>query len=135
VSLEPVRCGTAEQLARLAHFRALNLPEVDELDAVACFLIGDAGDSQARRELWEQLRDDAERLFHLITDDWDSDDLDELTERQCMRLPLVALEQEIVDARYAATRERLAADIEGTVRLARYTAAENRRNARTAVAS
>jgi hypothetical protein len=123
--IQAVRPGTAENLARLAHFRGLDLPEADELDSVAYQLLGDVGDTNAKRELWEQLRDgDGRSLWYLIADDWDDRDLDELTEAQCTRLPLTATEDEVTQLRYEVTRERLLGDIERTVWLARARAAE-----------
>ncbi|TFV91375.1 hypothetical protein [Blastococcus sp. CT_GayMR16] len=118
-----VRSGLAEQLARLAHFADLDLPEVQELDAVACFLIGDVGDATAKTELWEQLKaGDAARLWYLISDDWDDRDLDDAIDTDAG----LTREQE-EQARYERTRNRLCSDIERTVYLARYRAAEARR--------
>jgi hypothetical protein len=123
--IQPVRAGTAENLARLAHFRSLDLPEADELDAVAFFLLGDVGDTNAKRELWDAIRDgDGQALWYLVADDWDDRDLDDLTETQCTRLPLTATEDEVTQLRYEVTRERLIGDVERTVWLARFRAAE-----------
>jgi hypothetical protein len=137
VSLEPVRCGTAEQLARLWYLRALHAGDTDAtatVDDLASFLLGDAGDVMARRRLWAQLDPDCHLLWSLMDGLWQPDDLDELTERDWVRMSFPTVAHE-VQARYERTRERVAADIEGAVRLARYSAAEARRAARTAVAS
>jgi hypothetical protein len=121
---QPVRPGTAENLARLAHFRALDLPEADELDSVAYQLLGAVGDTNAKRELWEQIRvGDGRELWFLIAADWDDRDLDELTEEQYRRLEPADHAEEL-DARYEVTRDRLVHDIERTIWLARARAAE-----------
>lgn len=107
-----------EHLARLAHFRSLDLPEAHELDFVAWHLLACVGDTIATAAVWEQIQDDCNRLWHLITDDWDADtDLDELTEDDWARYSFATQQQE-VDHRYAATRERLCHDIEHAVALA-----------------
>lgn len=119
---QPVRPGTAEQLARIAHFRALDLPEVEELDIVAGFLLGDVGDVLHKQELWGQLQDDCHKLWHLLTDDWDDRDLDELTEAEyeASYFPSQGFE---TDARYEKTVARLAFCIDRDVWLARVEAA------------
>lgn len=118
----PVTNGTAEQLARVAHFRALEDTQPEELDFVALFLLGDVGDSADKWELWEQLRDDCGRLWHLITDDWDEADLDDPREADA---GLTAAQEE--QARYERTRDRLCGEIERAIHVARYRAAEARR--------
>jgi hypothetical protein len=134
VSLEPVRCGTAEQLARLHHLRASTAHDCEIADDVSSFLIGYVGGYAASRQLHTQLDPDLDLLWRLMDGDWEPDDLDELTERDWVRMSFPTVGHEI-QARYERTRERVAADIEGAVRLARYTAAENRRAAPQAVAS
>ncbi|WP_100499396.1 hypothetical protein [Geodermatophilus chilensis] len=136
MSLEPVRCGTAEQLARLWYLRAIHAGDHDvvmTVDDLVSFLLGDAGDVTARQRLWAQLDADCHLLWSLMDGLWQPDDLDELTDRDWVRMSFSTVGHEI-QARYERTRERVAADIEGAVRLARYSAAEARRAARTAVA-
>lgn len=124
---QPVRPGTAEHLARLAHFASLDLPEVDELDRVAQFLLGDVGG--IREELWPQLKEhEARRLWHLIADDWDDRDLDELTEAQYEVLGLCTYKGE-QEARHETTVARLVSEIERAVWLARVAAAGASRSA------
>jgi hypothetical protein len=130
INVPAITPGLAEQLARIAHFRALHLPEVDELDPVAFHLIGKVGSLVDQAVLWERLQEDAIRLWHLLIDDWDDRDLDELTEDEWRRLDFQTQQAEI-DHRYTATRARLAHDIEQAVWLARYRHAEA--TARTSV--
>lgn len=122
---EPVKHGTAEQLARLAHFRALDLPEATELDEIATFLIGDVGQALDRRDLWQRLQDDAEKLWHLITSDWDTDDLDEIPDADWERHDFATHEQELAH-RYGVTRNRLVDGIEMTLRWERSATAHRR---------
>ena len=117
-----VPAGTAEQLARLAHFAGLDLPEVEELDSVARFLIGNAGDTAARQELWQQLRDNAEHLWHLITDDWSDDMLDGLRSVDYERHQIDSYDRE-QELRYRFTRDRLSGSIENRIEQARFAAA------------
>ena len=121
----------AVQLARVAHFRSLDLPagDVQELDFLAFALLGDVGDSLQRGALWEQLQEPAIRLWHLICDDWDDRDLDELTDRDAGRFTF-ATQQHEVDHRYCLTRERLEHEIESAVLLARLCTREVRRSSR-----
>lgn len=137
----PVPPGTAENLARIRHFRDLltgadgiDAPDAHELDAVAAFLIGDVGGRLETEAVWSEIRDDCRALWHLVTDDWCTEDLDELSEAEWARSFFATAEHEI-DRRYEVTRERLADEIEQTIRLARYSAAEARKTTRTAVAS
>lgn len=118
---QTVRPGTAEQLARLAHFSALEHIQPEELDAVAHFLLGDVGDVTAKAGLWGQLREDCGRLWHLITDDWDENDLLDASEAD----EGLTAGQEL-DARHERTRDRLCSDIERRVYLARYAAIQAR---------
>jgi hypothetical protein len=126
----PVAHGTAEQLARIAHFRGLDLPEAHELDAVARFLIGRVTDPA---EVLEHLHDELDQLWSLITEDFDDDQLDELTDDDWSRHSFATYQQE-VDHRHCATVARLVHDIEGHIHLARIVHAENTRPVRTAVA-
>lgn len=130
---ETVRHGTAEQLARIAHFRALETVQPEELDAVALFLIGQVGDPMEKLALWNDLRDDCERLWYLITSDWDDRELDELTDADWHRHQFATQEQELAH-RWSRTRDRLAAEIEGCIDRHRVIHAERTRP-RTAVAS
>lgn len=132
--VEPVRNGTAEQLARIAHFREFEHTQPEELDAVAFFLIGDVGHPVDRDVLWASVREDCLSLWHLVTDDWTERDLDDVREADWSRFDFATSQQEI-EHRYQITRDRLCCDIERAVWLARYAAAEARRTARTAVAS
>lgn len=118
----------AENLARLAHFRGLDLPEAAELDFVAWHLLAAVGDSIDQAAVWLLLQDDCRALWHLITDGWDADDLDEISEDDWARHSFATQQQEI-DHRYTATRERLCHDIEHAVAVA-----AERCAARTAVA-
>lgn len=122
---EPVKHGTAEQLARIAHFRSLDLPEAAELDDVAAFLIGDVGSPLDRRDLFERLTDDCLLLWHLITSDWDTDDLDEVPEVDWQRHDFPTQEAELAH-RYTTTVNRLTETIEGTIRWDRAAAAHRR---------
>lgn len=132
---EPVRPGTAEQLARLAHFAALEHPDAEQLDYLALWLLGPVGDSQAKWALWQQLKEgDAQRLWYLISNDYDDRDCDELTADVYAHEWFANADAELV-RRAELTADRLREQIEGAVRLARYRAAEARRASRTAVAS
>jgi hypothetical protein len=122
----PVAHGTAEQLARIAHFRALETVQPEELDAVALFLIGDVGDATEKLALWHELRGDAEKLWYLVASDWDDRDLDELTDADWMRHSFATVDQELAH-RYGVTRDRLVGEIEGCIWRHRYAAAELRR--------
>lgn len=117
MTAQQVRPGTAEQLARVAHFRALEHPEAHELDAVAVFLLGDVGDAVEKLSCWDGLRDDCERLWHLVTEDWSGEDLDEMTDDEA-ELPWDLG----VDACYQRTRERLIGEIESAIWRARLAA-------------
>lgn len=129
----PVAHGTAEQLARIAHFRAVEHTQPEELDVVALFLIGKTGDATEKLALWNELRDDCERLWFLITSDWDDRDLDELTDDDWMRHSFATQEQELAH-RWAKTRDRLAGEIEGCIDRHRVMHAERTRPTRSAVA-
>lgn len=118
---QTVRPGTAEQLARLAHFSALERTQPEELDAVAFFLLGDVGDVTVKAGLWGQLREDCGRLWHLITEDWDENDLLDA----CDEDEGLTAAQEL-DARHERTQNRLCSDIERRVYLARYAAVQAR---------
>lgn len=113
----PVPHGTAEQLARVHHFRQLTdtLPEAHELDPVIRFLLGRVTD---HREVLEQLHDELDQLWSLVSGDFDDDQLDELTddEHAAAFFPSYGYE---VDARYTKTRDRLIAEIEGVIWRAR----------------
>jgi hypothetical protein len=116
-ALEPVRPGTAEQLARISHFRVLEETQPEELDYVALWLIGDVGSSGLKWGLWEELRDgDAAKLWYLVSDDYDDRDLDELDADD---FPIQGPE---FDERYQRTRDRLVHQIEERIRLARWRA-------------
>lgn len=127
----PVQHGTAEQLARIHHFRQLTdpLPDAHELDPVARFLIGRVGDA---REVLAHLADELDQLWSLITEDFDDDQLDELTEDDWARYSFATQQQEI-DHRHAATVARLVGDIEGYIWLHRVIHVERARIVRTAV--
>lgn len=123
----PVQHGLAEQLARIAYFAVLELPEAGELNEVAAFLIGDVGEALDRAMLWDQLQEPAIQLWHLVTDDWDEGDLDEIPEADWQRFDFATQQQEI-DHRYTLTRERLADEIEHAIRRSRYAAMFARRS-------
>ncbi len=122
--IRPVRPGTAEQLARIAHFRAIEHVQAEELDFVALWLIGDAGDAVTKHELWNRLRPVCEHLWSFVTDDWDENDCDDMSAQEAA-LPAGHGWDALADR----TRERLATEIEGAIRLARYREAEARRAA------
>lgn len=126
--LEPVTHGLAEQLARIARFRNLEHIQPEELDEVAFYLIGRVDD---RAGVWERIQDDCNRLWFLITNDWDDRDLDEIPEADWARYSFSTAQQEL-DHRYEITRARLEHEIESAVRLARYRTAEAVRSARVA---
>jgi hypothetical protein len=130
-AVQPVAHGTAEQLARIRQFRGLDLPEAHELDPVARFLIGRVPDPA---EVLEQITDELDQLWSLITEDFDESDLDELSEDDWARHSFATQQQE-VDFRHAATVSRLVYAIEGHIALHRIIRAENERPVRTAVAS
>jgi hypothetical protein len=113
----PVLHGTAEQLARIAHFRQLTatLPEAHELDPVARFLIGSVRD---HHQLLEHLAVELDQLWSLLTADFDDDQLDELTEADWCRHSFATQQQEI-EHRHMATVTRLVDDIENHIRLHR----------------
>jgi hypothetical protein len=117
---QTVPAGAAIQLARLAHFADLDMPEAVELKFTGYWILGAVGDPAP---LWEALHDDAIRLWHLISDDWDDRDLDELPEVDYFpgMAPQVA-----ESVRYARTRTRLECEIEHRVWLARYDAMQSR---------
>lgn len=121
--------GLAEQLARLAHFSSLDLPDVAELDAVALHLIGVPGDPAREADLWQQLKEgDATTLWHLLIDDWLEEDLDDIPERDWTRYSFATRQQE-EQHRYAVTFHRLCAQIESDVAWARLAAREDARKA------
>lgn len=129
--------GTAEQLARCWYLRSLHDGDHDAtaaVDDLASFLIGNVGGWNAAQELWVRIEADLHLLWSLMDGLWAEPDLDELTERDWVRMSFATAAHE-VQARYERTRERVAADIEGAVRLARYQAAEARRAARVAGAA
>lgn len=126
----PVQHGTAEQLARLHHFRGLDLPEAHELDPVFRFLIGRVADPA---EVLEQLADELDQLWSLVTEDYDDDQLDELSEADWERHSFSSYQQE-VDHRHSATVSRLVGDIEGHIWLHRVVHVERARIVWTAVA-
>ena len=109
--------GTAETLARVLHFRQLSatLPEAHELDPVLRFLLGRVTDPA---EVLEHLHDELDHLWSLITEDFDDEQLDELTDADFDRYDFPTYQQE-VDHRYAITRDRLVGDIESYIRMAR----------------
>lgn len=106
-----IRHGLADQLARLSHFVTLDLPEVHELDEVACWLIGPVHCASA---VWKDLRPVAEHLYRLISEDWDADeDLDDAREDD----PILTDHE--VEARHTRTVERLRCEIENRIGFAR----------------
>lgn len=114
---DPVRNGTAETLARVAHFRALTatLPEAHELDPVLRFLLGRVTDPV---EVLEHLGDELDQLWSLITEDFADSQLDELTEDDWARgFFCTPADEEL--ARWIKTRDRLAHDVESYIRMAR----------------
>lgn len=134
MSATTVRNGTAETLARVHHFRQLTdtLPDAHELDPVLRFLLGAVTDPA---EVLGHLHDELDQLWSLITEDFDDDQLDELTDDDWTRHSFGDYQQE-VDHRYAMTRHRLAADVESYIRLAREWHAQQRIHAaRTGVAA
>lgn len=110
----------ADQLARLSHFTALDLPEVRELDEVACWLIGRV---HCASVVWADLRPVAEHLFRLISDDWDDDDLDDARDGD----PILTDDE--VEARHTRTVERLRCEIDNVIGFARLRYAELSRSA------
>lgn len=111
----PVRPGTAENLARLAHFRSFeDHPQVDELDQVAVFLIGHVGPQPGPFVLWEQLRGDLLHLWHLITDDFTEADCDELSDDEEDRERFSSWGA-YMDRRREVTVTRLSFEIEQTI--------------------
>lgn len=116
-----VHPGTAETLARVAHFRGLTdaLPEAHELDPVIRFLIGRVGDPD---EVLEQLHDELDQLWALSTDDWEPSMLDELTDDERTRYSFPTYDAEVLH-RHGLTVARLVADIEGVIWRARIAAA------------
>lgn len=130
--VEPVRRGTAEQLARLCHFRQLTdaLPDAHELNPVLFFLLGPVGDP---RQLLEQVGDELDQLWSLLTEDFDDDQLDELSEADWARYSFATYQQE-VDHRHAVTVSRLVYAIEGHIALHRVIHAEAGRTVHGAVA-
>jgi hypothetical protein len=122
----PVWHGTAEQLARIAHFRGLERTQPEEFDALAYFLLGDVGDAFTREALWANLEPDLLKLWHLVTSDWEEDDLDEVPEADWVRYSFATVAQE-TDHRYQITRDRLTHEIEHLIHLSRLAAVEARR--------
>ncbi len=122
-----VRPGTAETLARCWHFRQLTdtLPEAHELDPAIRFLLGRVTDHD---EVLEHLTEDLDQLWSLLTEDFDDDQLDELTDADWERHSFSSYQQE-VDHRHSLTVARLVADIESHIALARQVHAEQQRPA------
>lgn len=120
---EPVRPGTAEALARVMHFQAVEHVQPEELDSVARWLIGHVTDP---REVAQHIADELDQLWSLLTDDFDDDQLDELSDADWERHSFSTYAQE-VEHRRALTLTRLVAAIEGHIWLARYTHAEQAR--------
>lgn len=117
---DPVRYGTGEQLARVAHFAAADLPDGDQLDDVAWYLIGHVDDTYG---LLHDLRADLAFLWRLLAGTWSCDELDELSEEQWARLSFPTAAAELLH-RYDVTRQRVAADVEAAIRAARYRACQ-----------
>lgn len=119
--LQPVRGGTADALARVAHFRNLTatLPEAHELDDVIRFLLGAVDDTAT---LMAALAEDLDRLWSLATDDFDDDQLDDLSEDDFRRFDFPTYGQEIAHRR-TATVDRLSDEVDRRIFLARYRAA------------
>lgn len=109
---ESVRPGTAEQLARLSFFRRFEATQPEELDAVAHWILGAVDD---KATLWAQIGPDCLHLWHLITDDWTVDDLDDMTEVEAS-LPV----NHGIDVCYDRTREQIIGTIEAAVYRARW---------------
>jgi len=130
-ALDAVAHGTAEQLARIHHFRQLDLPEAHELDDVMRFLIGQVTDW---RQVVEHLGDDLDQLWSLLTQDFDDAQLDELTETDWERHSFSSYQQE-VEHRHTMTVTRLVDSVEGEVHLARLVRAENIRPGASGVAA
>jgi hypothetical protein len=122
-ALEPVRPGTAENLARLAQLRWQDTPDAYAADEVAAWLLGAVGD---RAALWSRLQADCQLLWHLLSEDWDEYDVDALTEQAAELCSFATVEQELAH-RHTATRDRLVTEIEGAIWTARYRAHEQRR--------
>ena len=116
----PVPYGTGEQLARVAHFAAADLPDGDHLDDVAWFLIGAVDDTYG---LLHDLRGDLGFLWRLMAGRWAESDLDELTEDEWARLSFPTAAAEVLH-RYDVTRARVAADVEAAIRAARHRACQ-----------
>lgn len=127
MTVHPVAHGTADALARIWHFRQLTdtLPDAHELDAVTRHLIGRVPD---HHDVLEHLADDLDQLWSLTTEDFDDDQLDELTEDDWAKHSFVTYQQEI-DHRHLATVARLVWDIESHIHLARLVHAETERPA------
>jgi hypothetical protein len=126
---EPVRPGTAENLARLAQLRWQDTPDAYAADDVALWLLGDVGDATAKHALWELIRPYCRHLWFLISADWDDDDLDDLHPADADRYERDpgTTDGMVTDARWQATRDRLVTEIEGAIWTARYRAHEQRR--------
>lgn len=110
MSAAEVPYGVADQLARLSHFRALDLPEVEELDHVIYHLIGAVHCPSA---VWRDVRPVCEHLFRLISDDWDDRDLDDPRDDD----PILTDHE--IEARHTRTVERLRCEVLNQVRFAR----------------
>jgi hypothetical protein len=123
---KPVPHGTADALARCWHFRQLTdtLPDAHELDPVLAFLVGPVGD---RRELVEQLGEDLDHLWSLLTEDYDDDQLDELSDADWERWSFATYQQE-ADHRHGLTVARLVEEIECAIWVHRVRAAEQTRS-------
>jgi thiamine pyrophosphate-dependent acetolactate synthase large subunit-like protein len=124
-AVQPVRHGTAEALARLQHFRQLTdpLPDAHELDQVIRFLVGPVHDAT---QVLEQIGDELDQLYDLVTEDYFLDQLDELTDDDWARHSFATYQQE-TDHRHAVTVSRLIYAIEGHIVLHRVIHAEHGR--------
>jgi hypothetical protein len=130
VITEPVRPGTAEQLARCWYLRGSQMADAAEIvDDLASFLMGPVGGHGAAHDLWWSLDGDLRLLWNLMDGGWQPDDLDELSEDDWARHHFPSAEAELL-VRYERTRTRVAAGVESAVRIARYRAAEESRAAR-----
>ena len=133
MTAQPVRHGTAETLARLLHFRALTdaLPDAHELDPAIRFLLGPVGDHGL---VVEQVSDELDQLWSLVTEDWSESDLDEIPEEDWTRHSFSSREQETAH-QWGITVNRLQYGIEAHIALHRLIHAEASRSFPTAVAS
>ena len=118
----PVLHGTAETLARVHHMRQLTdaLPDAHELDPVIRFLLGPVGDAAL---VVEQIADELDQLWSLVTEDWSESDLDEIPEEDWTRYSFSSREQETAH-QWGLTVNRLQYGIEAHVALHRLIHAE-----------